>query len=86
MWSYLLRCSLQKKTHLLKKKKKKRKKKQQTKKKTKKKQQTKQKTKSLPTLPNGFGVVTLKTHIFLYLALLNMQNTSKKWLNWPMPN
>ena len=36
--------------------------------------------KSLPTLPNLFGVVTLNTHIF-YLALLNMRNTLKKWLN-----
>ena len=45
MWSYLLRCCLQKRPHLLKKKKKK---------------------KSLPTLPNFFGVVTLNTHIFLF--------------------
>ena len=41
MWSYLLRCRLQKRPHLLKKK-------------------------SLPTLPNFFGVVTLSTHIFLF--------------------
>ena len=41
MWSYLLRCRLQKIPHLLKKK------------------------KSLPTLPNVFGVVTLNTHIVL---------------------
>ena len=43
MWSYLLRCCLQKRLHLLKVKK-----------------------KSLPTLPNFFGVVTLNTHIFLF--------------------
>ena len=55
--TYLLRCRLQKRPHLLKKKK-----------------------KSLPTLPNFFGVITLITHIF-YLALLNMRNTLKKWLN-----
>ena len=42
MWSYLLRCRLQKRPHLFKKK------------------------KSLPTLPNFFGVVTLNTHIFLF--------------------
>ena len=51
MWSYLLRCRLQKRPHLLKKK-------------------------SLPTLPNFFGVVTLNTHILL--ALLNTRNTLKK--------
>ena len=37
----------------------------------------KKRKKSLPTLPNFFGVVTLNTHIF-YLALLNMRNTLKK--------
>ena len=37
------------------------------------------KKKSLPTLPNVFGVLTLNTHIF-YLALPNMRNTLKKWL------
>ena len=36
------------------------------------------KKKSLPTLPNFFGVVTLNTHIFFYLVLLNMRNTLKK--------
>ena len=41
MWSYLLRCRLQKRPYLLKKK-------------------------SLPTLPNFFGVVTLNTLIFLF--------------------
>ena len=41
--------------------------------------------KSLPTLPNFFGVVILNTHFF-HLALLNMRNTLKKWLNSPMPN
>ena len=43
MRSYLLRCRLQKRPHLLKKK-----------------------NKSLPTLPNFFGVLTLNTHIFLF--------------------
>ena len=43
MWSYLIRCRLQKRPHLLKKIK-----------------------KSLPTLPNVFGMVTLNTHIFLF--------------------
>ena len=36
------------------------------------------KKKSLPTLPNFYGVVTLNTLIFFYLALLNMRNTLKK--------
>ena len=61
MWSYLFRCCLQKRPHLIKKKEKKKKKKE----------------KSLPTLPNFFGMVILNTHIF-YLALLNMRNTLKK--------
>ena len=50
MWSYLRKCRVQRRPHLLKKKNKKKKKKKRKKK----------------SLPNIFGVVTLNTHIFLF--------------------
>ena len=67
LWSYLLRCRLQKSKKISK---------------TaftgiKKKQTKKKKQKSLLNLPNFFGMLTLNTHIFFYLALLNMRNTLK---------
>ena len=46
----------------------------------KKKKKKKNKIPPYPPYYNFFGVVTLNTHIF-YLALLNMRNTLKKWLN-----
>ena len=46
---------------------------------------TKKKKTSLPTLPNFFWSGNPK-HTYFYLALLNKQNTLKRWLHWPMLN